>query len=92
MMNDSQTADAIGRLSKIEGQIKGIRKMVESRRYCVDILNQTRAVSSAINKVEEMIMRQHLETCVAESLSGDDEKDKKEKITEIMDVFSRLRK
>ena len=92
MMDDSQTADALGRLSKIEGQIKGIRKMVESRRYCVDILNQTRAVSAAINKVEEMIMRQHLETCVTDSLSGNDDMDKREKITEIMDVFSRLRK
>ncbi len=90
MMNERQTSEALRRLSRIEGQIRGIRKMIGEGRYCIDILTQTRAISAALNKVETMIMKQHLETCVAESLAGSNKQDKETKIGEIMEVFSRF--
>lgn len=90
MMNERQTSEALRRLSRIEGQIRGVRKMIGEGRYCIDILTQTRAVSAALNRVEAMIMKQHLETCVAESLAGGNEEDKQTKIGEIMEVFSRF--
>lgn len=92
MMNKEQTSQTVNRLSRIEGQIRGIRKMIEDGRYCIDILTQTRAISAAINKVEALIMKQHLETCVADSLAGSNKDDKESKIDEIMEVFSRFNK
>ena len=91
MMNQKQKNEAEKRLNKIEGQIRGIKKMVSGDRYCIDILTQTRAIISAIKKVENLIMHQHLHTCVANSMKSNNENEKNEKIEEIMDMFSRFR-
>lgn len=92
MMNQKQETEAVNRLNKIEGQIRGILKMVNDKRYCIDILIQTRAVISAIMKVEDLILYQHLNTCVADSMKSDNEEDKKQKIDEISKIFSKFRK
>jgi CsoR family transcriptional regulator, copper-sensing transcriptional repressor len=92
MMNTKQREDVRRRLGKIEGQIRGIGKMVDEERYCIDILSQFRAVTAAIRKVEDMIMEQHLHTCVATSMKHGDTADQEEKISEIMDLLSRFRR
>ena len=92
MMNEKQKSDAKRRLSRIEGQIRGIQKMIDSDRYCIDILSQTRAVVAAIRKVEDLIMHQHLNTCVADSMRSENSDDQEEKVDEIMDVLSKFRK
>jgi len=92
MMNENQKSDAKRRLSRIEGQIRGIQKMIDSDRYCIDILSQTRAVVAAIRKVEDLIMHQHLNTCVADSMRSENREDQEEKVEEIMDVLSKFRK
>ena len=92
MMNEKQKKNVSLRLSKVEGQIRGIGKMVEDNRYCIDILSQTRAVTAAIRKIEDLIMEQHLNTCVLNSMRSGDKEDQKEKISEIMDVLSKFRK
>ncbi|MBN1797060.1 MAG: metal-sensitive transcriptional regulator [Spirochaetales bacterium] len=92
MMNQSQKQEVLERLKKIAGQIGGIQKMVSENRYCIDILTQTRASAAAINKVEDLIMYQHLHTCVAESMKSDDPEDKNQKISEIIGIFSKFRK
>lgn len=92
MMNQSQQQEVLQRLKKIAGQIGGIQKMVSENRYCIDILTQTRASAAALNKVEDLIMYQHLHTCVAESMKSADPEDKNQKISEIMDIFSKFRK
>jgi DNA-binding FrmR family transcriptional regulator len=61
--------DAAQRLSRIEGQIKGIRKMVEEGRYCVEVLGQISAVHEALRGVGKLIMRNYLENCATTSLS-----------------------
>jgi len=91
-MNEDEKKSVVSRLKKIEGQIRGINKMVESERYCIDILSQTRAVVAAIRKVEDLILFQHLNTCVADSMRSDNKEDKDKKINEIMDLLSRYRK
>ena len=92
MMHEGQKKDVLERLKKIEGQIGGIQKMVTDNRYCIDILTQTRASAAAIRKVEEIIMQQHLHTCVADSLRSGSLDDQNKKISEIMDIFSKFRK
>jgi DNA-binding FrmR family transcriptional regulator len=92
MMDEKQKAEVIQRLNKIQGQLGGIQKMVTDERYCMDILTQTRACAAAIRKVEDLIMYQHLHTCVADSMKSGDAEDKSNKIAEIMDIFSKFRK
>ena len=91
-MNEKQKEDVVKRLNRIEGQIRGINKMVSDNRYCIDILTQSRAIVAAIRKVEDLVMHQHLQTCVAESMRNDNSEDKEDKIGEIMDVISKFRK
>lgn len=92
MMNKEQKERAITRLKRIEGQIRGIQKMVEEDRYCIDILSQTAAIVSALRGVEDMVMKQHLQTCVADALRSDDTGLRHEKVEEVMAVLSKFRK
>jgi CsoR family transcriptional regulator, copper-sensing transcriptional repressor len=62
--------DVVKRLNYIEGHLGGIRKMVEEDKYCVDILRQTYAVRKAIEKMEAIILENHLQTCVTEGISN----------------------
>jgi DNA-binding FrmR family transcriptional regulator len=63
-------AEALKRLSYIEGHLSGIRKMLEEDKYCVDILKQTYAVRRAIEKMESILLEGHLHTCVVEGIRG----------------------
>jgi CsoR family transcriptional regulator, copper-sensing transcriptional repressor len=92
MMNEKQKARAITRLRKIEGQIRGLQKMVEQDRYCMDILAQTRSVFAALRGVEDMIMENHMKTCVVDAIRNDDPAQQQEKIGEVMTVLSQFRK
>jgi len=84
--------DAATRLNRIEGQIKGIRKMVEEGRYCVEVLGQISAVHEALRGVGKLIMRNYLENCVTSSLrSGSKEKAKKV-YEELMDAVYKFAK
>ena len=74
-------------LRRIEGQIRGIQGMVEEGKYCVDILNQIKAVKNSITAVEGKILKTHLRECIKNSLKGDDEFDVK--MDEIMKVLKR---
>ena len=87
-MGDSQLA----RLSRIEGQVRGIKKMIEEERYCVDVLLQLRSAINALCKVQDNIFHHHLETCVHDSLSEGSKRDKEQKIHEILELIDRFRK
>ncbi len=65
--------DVLARLKRIEGQIRGVTRMVEADKYCIDILDQISAVDSALKKVAVGLLKDHLGHCVAQSLSGEDE-------------------
>ncbi|MDA3835537.1 MAG: metal-sensitive transcriptional regulator [Spirochaetales bacterium] len=90
---DDKTRQVIdSRLARIEGQVRGVRKMVEADRYCIDILTQTSAVVSALKRVEDIMMEHHFNSCVASAMQQDDPKLKQEMITEVMDVISKFRR
>ena len=80
------------RLTRINGQLGGINRMVENDRYCMDILVQTRAVIAALRGVEDLIMENHLNTCVTDALSSNDLEAKDQTIGEIMEIFGKYRK
>lgn len=79
-------------LKRIEGQIRGVRKMIEEKRYCVDILTQLHSIIGAVSRVEGKILRRHLEGCVTHTLKGKSAVEKQKKIEEIMDLITRFRK
>ena len=80
------------RLARIEGQVKGIRNMVQQDRYCVDILLQLSAVVSALKKVEDLVMENHLHTCVSDAIIQGDQEKRDAKLKEVMDVMASFRR
>ncbi|MCB0385616.1 MAG: metal-sensitive transcriptional regulator [Bdellovibrionales bacterium] len=86
----SHTAN-LHRLKRLEGQVRGIARMVEERRYCMDILTQLKAVRSALGAVEEKIIEQHLNHCVKKALGSDDKKEQDGAVEEIMELLSSAR-
>jgi CsoR family transcriptional regulator, copper-sensing transcriptional repressor len=79
----------LARLRKIEGQVAGLVRMVEEKRYCVDILNQVRAARAALKRVEEGVLREHVEHCLSEALRGRDRVRQKAKVAELVAVLGR---
>ncbi|MCH9021573.1 MAG: metal-sensitive transcriptional regulator [Planctomycetes bacterium] len=79
------------RLNRIAGQVNGLKRMIEQGRYCIDILTQFKAVERALHSVGEMILDNHLKTCVTEAFKSNDAQDSEEKIAELMKVFSGMR-
>jgi len=84
-----QHSDKLPSLNRIEGQIKGIKKMIEDRRYCVDILTQLKAVKAAIHKVEQEVLRTHMQHCLINAVESKNEYEVKTKIDELMQLFSK---
>ena len=80
----------LGRLRRIEGQVHGVLGMVEEGRYCVDILTQLRAVHAALRKVEEQILREHVDHCVVGAVRSGRKDDQRAKLDELMDVIGRF--
>lgn len=78
----------IPRLNRVIGQLEGIKKMIETHRYCPDILIQLRAVRSAIRAVEGNILKAHLQSCVAQSFESHIDRD--QKIEELKQLFDRF--
>ena len=78
----------IRRIKRIIGQLEGVHKMINERRYCMDILNQTKAITSAIHSLEAALLEKHLQHCVGDSLSPSDA-DQEQKIHEILELFKK---
>jgi CsoR family transcriptional regulator, copper-sensing transcriptional repressor len=77
------------RLSRIEGQVRGLSKMVEEDRYCIDVVTQIAAVRAALRRVEEEVLRDHVAHCVEHAISTGDKADQRQKIAELMAVIGR---
>lgn len=77
----------IKRLNRIEGQVKGIQKMVEEERYCIDVLTQISAIRSAINKVGSIILENHIKGCVVNSIKEDNSEASIEELMKTIDKF-----
>jgi DNA-binding FrmR family transcriptional regulator len=77
------------RFGRIEGQVRGLSKMVEEDRYCIDIVTQISAVRAALRRVEEEVLRDHVGHCVEHAIASGDKDDQRNKIAELMAVISR---
>lgn len=91
MLDIDEKRDAIKRLNRIEGQVRGVINMIEDDRYCIDILTQTKAIKSAVDKIDGLIMEQHLDRCLSKAIESGDPDEKSKKIDEIMKLFSRFK-
>ena len=80
------------RLSRVEGQVRGVSRMVEEERYCIDVLTQIRAVRAALDKVEQETLNDHLQHCVAHAFHAGTDKDRQIKIDEILEVLESRRR
>ena len=88
MLKDSKSAIR-KRLRRIEGQVRGIARMVDEDRYCIDIVTQLGAIRAALRGVEEEILRDHVAHCVEHAITSGDKEDQRRKIAELMDVMAR---
>ena len=79
----------IPRINKIAGQLNGIKKMIEEQRYCPEIITQLKAVSSACQSLEIVILEKHLESCVMEVFQSKDKKAQAKKIKELSLLYKR---
>ncbi len=79
----------INRLSRISGQVEGIKKMIVDNRYCPDILTQIKAVSAALKSLESTILETHLKACVVNAINSNDKEDQEKKIQEFLEIFKR---
>ena len=89
-MQDVTRKAAATRLKRIEGQVRGLLRMVEEDRYCVDMLTQISAVRSALHKVEELILRDHVSHCVADAFASGDPIDQRHKVEELVEAIGRM--
>ena len=78
----------INRIHRIQGQLRGVEKMIEEKKYCMDILQQTRAITSAIKSLEDNILEKHINSCVISAVNTSSQKNKK--IKEITDLFKKI--
>ncbi len=92
MKKGTDQRDTLVALRRIEGQVRGIQKMIEEGRYCIDILNAMGAIGGALKKVEAEILKNHLNACVRNAFEGRSAKDKKAKLEEIYKLFKGIRK
>jgi CsoR family transcriptional regulator, copper-sensing transcriptional repressor len=77
------------RLGRIEGQVRGLSKMVQEERYCIDIVTQISAVRAALRRVEEEVLKDHVSHCVEHAIASGDKSDQRKKIAELMAVIGR---
>jgi DNA-binding FrmR family transcriptional regulator len=88
-MRDDIKTSCSKRLNRIEGQVRGLSRMVEEDRYCIDIVTQIAAARAALRRVEEEILRDHVAHCVEHAAASSNKADRRRKIEELMAVVSR---
>ena len=88
MIDDITKNETLSRLKKIEGQVRGISRMIDEKQYCIDILTQIAAASSALSNVAKLVLKKHVETCVTDAIKSGKEK---EKIEELMDILFKFK-
>jgi DNA-binding FrmR family transcriptional regulator len=89
-MQDGIKVSVKKRLGRIEGQVRGLSKMVEEDRYCIDVVTQISAVRAALRRVEEEVLKDHVSHCVEHAIASGDKADQRQKIAELMAVVGRV--
>ena len=88
-LDDEQRKAVLTRLRRIEGQVRGLQRMVEADRYCGDVLNQIASAQQALRSVSKVILRNHLETCVTDALQSGDRVAAERMYDEVMSLLDK---
>jgi DNA-binding FrmR family transcriptional regulator len=88
MGNETKTG-CLKRLGRIEGQVRGLARMIGEDRYCIDVVTQISAVRAALRRVEEEILREHVSHCVEHAIVSGNKAEQRRKVSELMDVIVR---
>jgi DNA-binding FrmR family transcriptional regulator len=91
MLDEGQQQSLVTRLNRIEGQIRGIRRMVQEPRLCVEILQQLAAAEAALNRISLAIVKYHVESCVPDGVARG-EPERSRRLAELVDIFDRFGK
>lgn len=90
MMNEKTIKKTKNRLKKIEGQIRGVMKMIEDKKYCIDIFQQISAICGGLKGINCIILENHLNTCVRTAIESGNEREIKRKIKEIVEIYRKF--
>jgi DNA-binding FrmR family transcriptional regulator len=88
-MEKATKANCVKRLNRIEGQVRGLARMVEEDRYCIDVITQISAVRAALGRVEEEVLKDHVGHCVNNAIASGDKTDQRQKIAELVALLNR---
>ena len=91
MLDEAQQQAIVTRLNRIEGQVRGIRRMVQEPRLCVEILQQLSAAEAALNRISLVVFKFHVEKCVPDGINKGDP-DRSQRLSELVDIFDRFAK
>ncbi len=91
-MREPMKEDLVARLKSIEGHVRGVERMVQEDKYCIDIIRQTQAVQRALDKVNALLLKNHLDECAASAIRGDDAEGRESLLGEILEVFETSRR
>ena len=89
-MRTEAKSSVLKRLQRIEGQTRGVTRMVEEDRYCIDIVTQISAVRAALKRVEEEVLKDHVAHCVEHAIHSGDKDEQRRKVAELIDVLTRM--
>ncbi len=89
-MRERARTACLARLSRIEGQVRGVARMVEGDRYCIDVLTQLAAVRAALKGVEEQVLKDHVEHCVEHAIRSGDPAEQRDKMDELLGALRKL--
>jgi DNA-binding FrmR family transcriptional regulator len=88
MQTDTKT-ECAARLGRIEGQVRGIGRMIDEDRYCIDVLTQLRAVRAALRRVEDLVLSDHVAHCIEGAITSGDGMEQRRKVQELLEVLTR---
>lgn len=88
-MTPDTKKSALNRLRRIEGQVRGIARMVEDDRYCIDVITQVQAVRAALGRIEQEVLKNHVATCVEHAIRSGNASEQRRHVAELMDVIDR---
>ncbi|MEM9056392.1 MAG: metal-sensitive transcriptional regulator [Pseudomonadota bacterium] len=87
-----ESDNTIRRLKRIEGQVRGIARMLEEERYCIDVLHQMQAVKAAMARAESEILKTHAASCVESAIASGNATEQRAKVSELVDLFDKLKR
>src|SRR5205809_7994674 len=91
-MREEAKSSCLRRLSRIEGQVRGLARMVDEDRYCIDIVTQISAVRAALRRAEEEILADHVADCVEHAIASGDQREQRRKVSELIDILGRVQR